>query len=82
MIKIRRLISAFIFVFVSLILFNINVSTNADINYENVVYDYSLLKVNIPSGYYDSLDLNDNYDDFSDSLCEIISANYTRLTYF
>ena len=81
MIKIRRLISAFIFVFVSLILFNINVSTNADINYENVVYDYSLLKVNIPSGYYDSLDLNDNYDDFSDSLCEIISANYTRLTY-
>lgn len=81
MIKIRRLISAFIFVFVSLILFNINVSTNADINYENVVYDYSLLKVNIPSGYYDSLDLNDNYDDFSDSLCAIISANYTRLTY-
>ena len=79
--RLKKILSSFLMILIFFIIFNINIKVEAAIDYENVEYDYSLLKVNIPTGYYDSLDLTANYDDFSDALCSIISANYTRLTY-
>ena len=79
--KIKRYLSlSIIIIFMLFASFTIIKVTASDINY-NVEYDYNKLLLGIPNGYYDSLDLDSDYNTFKNDLYEILCENYTRKTY-
>ena len=67
--------------FVSGIFSNLRVDSYKAHAEEASAYDYTKCNVNIPTGYYSSLDLNDTKENFKNKLSSIISNNAVKFSY-